>query len=101
MASSPVNMYQKQAALKKKRLEPSSSQSSPNVDQHLQAENKGIPFSSLLPPSPTIDRSANIRKFSLITLNSDSSDHGEHDENSNVPAVQLPKKILSKLPQVR
>lgn len=99
MASSPVNMYQKQTALKRKRLEPSSSQSSPKVDKHLQAEN--IPFSSLLPPSPTINRSANIRKFSLITLNSDSSDHGEHDENSNVPAVEPPKKILSKLPQVR
>lgn len=97
MASSPVNMYQKQTALKRKRLEPSSSQSSPKVDKHLQAEN--IPFSSLLPPSPTINRSANIRKFSLITLNSDSSDHGEHDENSNVPAVEPPKKILSKFPQ--
>lgn len=101
MASSPVNMYQKQTALKKKRLEPSSSQSSPKVDKHLQAENKDIPLSSLLPPSPTIDRSANIRKFSLITLSSDNSDHGEHDENSNAPAVEPTKKIRSKLPQVR
>lgn len=106
MASSPVNMYQKQTALKKKqtlsRLEPSSSQSSPKVDKRLQAESKDIPLSSLPPPSPTINgRSANMRKFSLITLSSNSSDHGQHDENSNVPTIEPPKKIRSKLPQVR
>ena len=100
MAASPGNMYHKQA-LKKRQptsyLQPSSGSVS-KADKYLKTE-KDIPLNSQPPPSPTIDRSAYMRKFSQISLSSDVSDDFPKDANSN--ATGTSKTARAKLHQVR
>lgn len=104
MAASPGNMYQKKA-LKTRHttglLQPSSGSMS-KADRYLKAD-KDIPMNAQPPPSPTIDPSANMRKFSQITLRSDTSDDLHTDLNSNGAAVGTPKQTRAKrhLHQVR
>lgn len=100
MAASPGNMYHKQALKKRQTtsyLQPSSGSVS-KADKYLKTE-KDIPLNSQPPPSPTIDRSAYMRKFSQISLSSDVSDDFPKDANSN--ATGTPKTARAKLHQVR
>lgn len=102
MAASPGNMYQKQALKKRQTtsyLQPSSGSLS-KADKYRKAE-RDIPLNVLHPPSPTINRSANMRKFSQITLSSDSSDDLHKDANSNnATKIKTPKPARPKLHQV-
>lgn len=104
MAASPGNMYQKKALKTRQTagfLQPSSGSMS-KADRYLKAD-KDIPMNAQPPPSPTVDPSANMRKFSQITLRSDTSDDLHTDLNSNGAAVGTPKQTRAKrhLHQVR
>ena len=90
MAASPGNVYQKMAAFKKKHtmpnLVPSSGAVSAKLDKYLKRE-RDIPLTAKPPPSPPINRSANVSRFSQISMNSDSSDDLDGDPTSNsIPA---------------
>ena len=105
MAASPGNMYQKQALKKRPAatsyLQPSSGSVS-KADKYRKAE-RDISLNPLPPSSPTIHRSsANMRKFSQITLSSDTSDDLHKDANSNnATKVGTRKPARPKLHQVR
>ena len=92
MASSPGNMYQKQALKKRQTayLQPSSGSLSKTDKQKAE---KDIPLNVQPPPSPTIERSPNMRKFSQISLSSDNSDdHTDVNRNGIVIAPSTPSK---------
>ena len=103
MAASPGNMYQKQALKKRQTisyLQPSSGSLS-KADKYRKAE-KDISLNTLPPPSPTINRSANMRKFSQISMSSNSSDGLHKDANSNnAIKTKTPKPARPRLHQVR
>ena len=101
MATSPGNMYQKQALKKRQTLylQPSSGSLS-KADRYLKSD-KDIPLNTQPPPSPSTDRSPNMRKFSQITLRSDTSDDLHVDANSNATIIGTPKTTRSKHHQVR
>ena len=87
MAASPGNMYQKQALKKRQTayLQPSSGTLSRNDKQKAE---KDIPLHVQPPSSPTLNRSPNnMRKFSQISLRSDSSGDQHTDANGNAAAV--------------
>ena len=87
MAASPGNMYQKQALKKRQTayLQPSSGTLSRN--DKLKAE-KDIPLHVQPSSSPTLNRSPNnMRKFSQISLRSDSSGDQHTDANGNTAAI--------------
>ena len=93
MAASPGNMYHKQALKKRPTsyLQPSSGSVS-KADKCLKTE-KDIPLNAQSPPSPKItDRSPTMRKFSQITLSSETSDVLHTDANGNAAVVGTPKQ---------
>ena len=98
MAASPGNVYQKMAAFKKRHAIPSLLPSSGSVSAKMDKFFKGardIPLTARPPPSPPINRSASMRRFSQISMTSDSSDDLYEDAKSNS------KPTRPKLHQVR
>lgn len=98
MAASPGNMYQKQALKKRPTsyLQPSSG----SVSKSDKYKEKDIPLNQTqLPPSPraspTIDRSnISLRKFSQISLNSETSDTVDANSNGTLKPSATKKNAI-------
>lgn len=98
MAASPGNMYQKQALKKRPTsyLQPTSG----SVSKSDKYKEKDIPLNQTQPPpspraSPTIDRSnISLRKFSQISLNSETSDTVDANSNGTLKPSATKKNAI-------
>ena len=72
-------------------LLPSSGTVSAKLDKYPKRE-RDIPLTAKPPPSPSINRSASMRRFSQISMNSDSSDDLDGDPTSNGEPARLKRQ---------